>query len=144
MWGSVATVMLVALVSGWLFLFGWIVRKQAQVGAAAADSYHALIRRWDLLRIPRDPALQLTVFAVIGVFLVICFWGFLPVTTPHPHEDYPVKETTTKTFEPVKALEKAEQNMLKAEIVLEELEKKSKGGSKQKNQKKRNTATGSK
>ncbi len=136
MWGTVATVSLILLVLGWLFLTGFIVKGQTKQASAAAESYEGLVRRWDLLRIPRDQTLQVTVFAAVGVFLVLCFWGFLPVTTPHPHEDYAVEKQESKIFVPTEALEEAETKLLQVEVKLEELEKDSAGGKKGKAKKK--------
>ncbi len=136
LWGSVATVALIFLVLGWLFLAGLIVKGQTKQASAAAESYEGLVRRWDLLRIPGDQALQVTVFAAVGVFLVLCFWGFMPVTTPHPHEDYAVEKQGHTRFIPDKALEEAETKLLQVEVKLEELEKDSAGSKKRKAKKK--------
>lgn len=130
LWGSVATIALIVLVLGWLFLVGLVVKGQARQGSPAAESYQGLIRRWDLLRIPGDQALQITAFTLVGVVLVISFWGFLPVTTPHPHEDYAVKTQVKKPFVPDVALEEAETKLLQVEAKLEELEKESAGSAK--------------
>ncbi len=130
LWGSVATIALIVLVLGWLFLVGLVVKGQARQGSPAAESYQGLIRRWDLLRIPGDQSLQITVFALVGVVLVISFWGFLPVTTPHPHEDYAVETQVKKPFVPDVALQEAETKLLQVEAKLEELEKESAGSAK--------------
>lgn len=130
LWGSVATVVLIALILGWLFLVGRLVRREAGQASPAADSYQGLVRRWDLMRIPGDQTLQVTVFAAVGVVLVLCFWGFMPVTTPHPHEDYAVEQKEAERFIPSKALEEAETKLLQVEVKLEELEKDSAGSAK--------------
>ncbi len=130
LWTSMAMVMLITLIIGWLFLFGLIVRMQATGSSAASDSYQALIRRWDLLRVPADQTLMLTVFTLAGVLLVVSFWGFLPVTTPHPHEDYEVPVKKVKQLKPAEALEKIEGQMMQAEVAVEDLEKKKPKGKK--------------
>lgn len=130
LWGSVATVALLILILGWFFLVGRIVKGQAGQASLAAESYQGLVRRWDLLRIPGDQTLQMTVFTAVGVFLVLCFWWFMPATTPHPHEDYAVEKQERKPFIPVEALEEAETKLLQVEVKLEELEKDSAGSSK--------------
>ncbi len=126
LWGSVATVVLILLILGWLFLYGLVVKRQVRAASASGESYQGLIRRWDLLRVPSDQPLLLTVFVGVGVFLVLWFWGAMPVTTPHPHEDYEFLEKAVKPLKPAEALEKAEQQMAQAEVAIQKLEKKSK------------------
>ncbi len=125
MWGGVATVVLIALILGWLQLFGLLVRRQATAGERTSESYQALIRRWDLFRIPADQPLVLTVFIGAGVFLVLCFWAFMPVLTPHPHEDYEMPTKIVKPLRPAEALDRAEQVLRQAEATVKSLEKKS-------------------
>ena len=130
LWGSVTTVVLLILFLGWLFIVGRIVRRQAAAGSSSADSYQGLVHRWDLMRVPADQSLLLTVFAGTGILVVLCFWGFLPVTTPHPHEDYEMPEQVVRGFKPVKALDEAEKALGKAEATLQALEGESKGSKK--------------
>ena len=125
LWGSVATVVLILLILGWLFLFGRIVRRQAATGAPSRESYQSLVRQWDLLRIPADQSLQMTIFVGVVLFLVVGFWGFLPVTTPHPHEDYEMPAKAVKPLKPDEALKKVEQVIAQAEATLEQLGKNS-------------------
>jgi hypothetical protein len=40
------------------------------------------------MRIPADQTLMLTSVTAAGVLLIFVFWGAMPVTTPHPHQDY--------------------------------------------------------
>ncbi len=125
LWGSVASVMLVLLVLGWLFLFGWIVRRQAAGARATDESYQGLVREWDLMRVPADQPLLLTLFTASGVVLVLLFWAFMPVTTPHPHELYkkePVK--AAPPFKPAEALQKTEKLIAQAEVAVQALEEK--------------------
>lgn len=125
MWGSVATVMLLILVLGWLFIFGRIVCRQAAAGSPSDAPYQALVRQWDLMRVPADQPLLLTLFAASGVGLVLLFWAFMPVTTPHPHELYtkePVK--AAPLFKPAEALQKTERLIAQAEVAVQVLEEK--------------------
>lgn len=125
LWGSVAVIVLLLLVLGWLFLFGWIVRRQTAVARASDASYQALVRQWDLMRVPADQPLLLTVFTASGVVLVALFWAFMPVTTPHPHELYqkePVK--VAPPFKPAEALQKTEKLIAQAEVAVQALEEK--------------------
>jgi len=124
LWGSVATVVLLGLVLGWLFVFGRIVRKQAIAARPSDEPYQALVRRWDLLRVPADQPLALTVFLASGVALVLLLWAFMPVMTPHPHEDYqrePVK--MEPPLKPTEALEKTEKLIGQAESAIQALSK---------------------
>ncbi len=127
LWGAPATIVLVALALGWLFLIGRLVRRQAAAAAPAQASYPALVRTWDLMRVPADPPLLLTAFVGTGLLLVLLFWGVMPVTTPHPHEDYKGKLAAKKVeppFKPTDALDKADRLLAKAEAALEALEAK--------------------
>lgn len=125
MWGSVAAVVLLALVLGWLFGFGRIVGKQMATARPAAELYQALVRQWDLLRVPADQPLLLTVFAATGVTLVILFWAFMPVTTPHPHELYQKpEEKVAPPLKPAEALQKTEKLIAQAESAVQALEAK--------------------
>ena len=124
LWGSIATLGLLALVLGWLFIFGLMVRKQVATASPAELTYQALVRRWDLLRVPADQPLALTVFLASGVALVLLLWAFMPVMTPHPHEDYqrePVK--MEPPFKPTEALEKTEKLIGQAESAIQALSK---------------------
>jgi hypothetical protein len=125
MWGSVALVMLIILVLIYLSLFGRLVRNQAKNASPSAEPYHRLVRTWDLTRVPADQPLVLTLFTATGVFLVLCFWFFLPVTTPHPHESY--RQPAAKkspALKPVEAIKKSEQVLVQAENGLAALEAK--------------------
>ncbi|MEW6542517.1 MAG: hypothetical protein AB1411_02780 [Nitrospirota bacterium] len=127
MWGSVAAVMLLVLILAWLSIFGWIVRRQAILAAPSDASYQALVRQWDLSRVPADQPLLLTAFTATGVLLIVLFWGFLPATTPHPHELY--KKEAPKPvhqLKPVEALQKSEKLLAQAEATVQSLEEKAK------------------
>jgi hypothetical protein len=131
LWGSVSAVVLLALALGGLFLFGKLVRRQADAAGPISAPYEARVSQWDLLRVPADQPLMLTVFTATGVMLVLLLWAFMPVTTPHPHESY--SENAKKVppaLRPTEALQKAERVLTQAEAsvrALEEKAKKSKG-----------------
>ena len=131
LWGSVATAVLLALTLGGLFLFGKLVQRQADAASPAAASYEARVHQWDLMRVPADQPLMLTVVAAVGVAMVLMLWASMPVTTPHPHELYKKDEKkVAPTLKPTEALQKAERVLTQAETsvqVLEEKARKSKG-----------------
>lgn len=127
LWSTPATIVLLVLVVGWLFLVGAIVRRQAKAATQAQASYQGLIRTWDLMRVPGDQPLLLTAFTAAGAFLVFLFWGAMPVTTPHPHESYKDREGTKKAppaFKAGEALEKTDKLLAQAEAALAALEAK--------------------
>ncbi len=133
LWSSVAAVVLLALVLGWLFGFGRVVSKQVLTASPAVEPYQALVRQWDLLRVPADQPLVLTVFAATGVTLVVFFWAFMPVTTPHPHELYQKpQEKVAPPLKPAEALQKTEKLIAQAESAVQALETKAKAESKNK------------
>jgi hypothetical protein len=125
LWGSVAAVVLLVLILAWLVLFGWIVRSQAATARPAGLPYPAIVRQWDLLRVPADQPLLLTAFTASGVVLVLLFWGFMPVTTPHPHELYqkPLVKAVP-AVKPAEALLKSEKVLVQAEAAVQALEEK--------------------
>jgi hypothetical protein len=127
LWGSVAAVVLLALTLGGLFLFGKLVQRQTDSGSPAAAPYEARIRQWDLMRVPADQPLMLTVFTAVGVTMVLMLWAFMPVTTPHPHESYKKDEKkSAPLIKPAEALQKAERVLTQAETSVQALEQKAK------------------
>lgn len=129
LWAAPATVMILVLLLGWLFGVGWIVRRQAVAATPATVPYPMLVRRWDLLRIPSDQPLVLTVFVLSGIVLVLLFWGLMPVKTPHPHEMYrPEPAKVVKPVMPTEVIEKTETIIAQAEASVKALEDKSKKG----------------
>ncbi|MBI4400694.1 MAG: hypothetical protein HY581_03580 [Nitrospirae bacterium] len=133
LWSSVATVVLLALALGWLFVFGRLVRHRVRASSPADAPYQALVRQWDLMRIPADQPLLLTVVTGTGVLLVLLLWAFMPVMTPQPHELYqkqPVK--TAPPFRPTEALQKTEKLISQAEGALQSLEAKAQEESREK------------
>jgi len=131
LWGSVSAVVLLALMLGGLFLFGKLVQRQADAASPASAPYEARVHQWDLMRVPADQPLMLTVFTATGVALVLLLWAFMPVTTPHPHESYKQDEKkAAPALKPTEALQKAERVLTQAEASVQALEakaKKSKG-----------------
>jgi hypothetical protein len=129
LWAAPSTIVLIILLLGWLFAVGWIVQRQAAVARPAQATYPVLVRRWDLLRIPADQPLTLTAFLLSGIVLVLLFWAFIPVKTPHPHEMYkqePAK--AAKPVMPIDVLQKTETVIAQAEASVKALE--AKGSSK--------------
>src|SRR5436309_956623 len=131
-------VALLALVVGWLLGFGRIVGMQVATARPAAEPYQALVRQWDLLRVPADQPLLLTVLTATGVTLVVLFWAFMPVTTPHPHELYQKpQERLAPSLKPADALQKTEKVIAQAELAVQALEAKARAGSKNKDKNKK-------
>ncbi|RMH31934.1 MAG: hypothetical protein D6690_15130 [Nitrospirae bacterium] len=124
MWGSVTTLVFVLLAIGWFYGLGAIVQRQAKVAAPLRAGYEERVYLWDRLRIPSDQPLLLTSFTGVGVMLVFLFWGLIPTTTPHPHEEY--QPTTAKEVErpvdPKQVIKKAEHVLAQATVTLEKLE----------------------
>ena len=128
LWGSVATIVLAMLLFGGLFLFGKIVQRHATTASPAPGSYDVRVRQWDLMRVPADQPLMLTVFTATGVVLVLLLWAFMPATTPHPHESYTKDEKTQELFlKPADALQKVDKSLTQAETSVQALEQKAKG-----------------
>lgn len=119
LWGAVATVVLLVLIMMWLTLLGRIVLRQVAKSTPANDSYQGLITRWDLMRVPADQTLMLVATTIVGVVLTFAFWGFIPVSTPHPHPDYKMPEVKAEpVVKPLESLSKDEKalNQLEAQI----------------------------
>lgn len=127
MWGSVSAVVLLALTLGGLFLFGKLVQRQADAGTQMTASYEARVHQWDLMRVPADQPLMLTVVTAVGVTMVLLLWAAMPVTTPHPHEEYKKDEkATAPVLRPTEALEKTQNVLSQAEASVQALEEKAK------------------
>lgn len=125
LWGTVATAMLILLTLGWLYLFGRIVKSQAAAARPSEAPYEALIRRWDLQRVPADQPLMLSAFVATGVLAVLLFWGFIPASTPHPHELYKKDDVkAVPVVKPIEALQKTEKVLAQAETAVQALEEK--------------------
>lgn len=125
MWGLPATIVLIVLVYGWLFGLGAFAQRVVRVSTPVEGTFQDVVSKWDLLRIPRDQPLLLTAFTGTGVVLIMVFWGLIPVSTPHPHEEYEFVDArkVEKKIVPKKVIQSAEQVLARAEATLKELEK---------------------
>jgi hypothetical protein len=124
LWGSVASAVLIVLVLVGVSLVGRIVRSVASGARPAAEEYQALVKRWDLMRVPADQGLMLTAIAGTGVALSLLFWTALPVSTPHPHECCKKPEAKAQPpFKPVEALNKNERLIAQLAAQVEAIEK---------------------
>ena len=128
LWGSVATLVLLLLLVGWFFGLGALVQRQVRVAVQKDGTFQDMVSRWDSLRIPSDQGLLLTAFTGGGVVLSLLFWGLMPVTTPHPHEEYEYTyvKKVERPVQPKEVLKKTKKVLAKAKLVIEELEKKKK------------------
>ena len=125
MWGAPVTILLIILLYGWLFGLGALAQRFVRASAPVDGTFQDIVSKWDLLRIPRDQPLLLTAFTGSGVVLIFLFWGLLPVSTPHPHEEYEFVnvQKVEETIVPKKVIQSAEQVLARAEATLKELEK---------------------
>ncbi len=122
-WGSVATVVLLALLMIWLTMIGRVVLRQVARSTPAHATYQDLITRLDLMRVPADQGLMLGALTGVGVVLTFLFWGTIPVTTPHPHQDYPQPEAKVQApFKPVETLSKTDKLLAQVDAQITALE----------------------
>ena len=126
MWGSVASVALILMILGWLYGMGAIVQRHVREATPQEGTYQDFIQRWDLMRVPSDQPLLLTAFTGVGVVLVFVFWGLLPASTPHPHEEYEFihAKKTEPPVRPMEVLKNTEKVLARAGLTVKELEKK--------------------
>ncbi len=125
MWGSIASAVLILLLIGWMWGLGALAQREVSAARKKDGNFEEIVHFWDLLRIPADQGLFLTAFTFSGVVLAFLFWGILPETTPHPHDEY-VYSNVLKVEPPLKALKvlkSAEKVLKKAELTIVELEK---------------------
>ena len=125
MWGLPATIVLIVLVYGWLFGLGALAQRFVRASTPVEGAFQDVVSKWDLLRIPRDQPLLLTAFTGTGIVLIMVFWGLIPVSTPHPHEEYEFVDAgkVEEKIVPKKVIQSAEQVLARAEATLKELEK---------------------
>jgi hypothetical protein len=124
LWGSVSSAVLIAMTLLGLALMGRLVRSAANRARPVADSYQALIKRWDLMRVPADQGLMLSALTAAGVMLSLLFWMALPVSTPHPHECCKKPEAKAQPpYKPVDALSKGERAIVQLTAQIEAIEK---------------------
>lgn len=125
MWGTVSTIVLIALIWAGFTIVGRFARTLANRSRPAGETYQALISRWDLMRVPNDQGLMLAGFTGAGAVLGILFWAFLPVSTPHPHECCkPPDKTVQGPLDPQKVLVNTEKTFQDSEVTIVSLEKK--------------------
>jgi len=124
LWSIPVAVVLGVLALVALKIYGWRIKATVKsAGHPTAAPLAERVRRWDYARVPRDPGLLLASFAGVIVLLTIVFWLFLPVTTPHPSEDYKVQvKKPVKPLKPEDMLKQTEMSLAKADAVLHSLE----------------------
>ena len=131
LWGTIASMVLIVLLTIGVSTVGRIVRDIAAVAPPAPGDYQAVITRWDLMRVPGDQGLFLTGVTGTGVLMCLLFWAVLPVTTPHPHECCTKPEVKVqapfKPFKPIEALTRNEQQIGELAAQVEALEQQKAG-----------------
>ncbi len=124
LWSIPPLVALIVLALVALQVYGWRIKATVEsTGRSTAEPFVERVRQWDYSRVPRDQGLMFISFAAVIVLFTIFFWTVLPVTTPHPSEDY--KSEVAKPVKPVKPediLKRTETSLAKAEAVLHALE----------------------
>ncbi|GJL54672.1 MAG: hypothetical protein NPIRA02_18040 [Nitrospirales bacterium] len=125
MWGSVTSAVLVLLVIGWFYGLGALAQKEVNASTSKDGNFEQIVYFWDMIRIPADQLLLLTSFTFAGVVLVFLFWGLLPETTPHPHDEYEYSNVVRiePPVKPLEVLSNTEKILKKAELTIIELEK---------------------
>jgi hypothetical protein len=124
LWGGMASAVLIVLLLVGVSLVGRIVRSVAAGARPASEDYQALVKRWDLMRLPADQGLMLTAIAGTGVALSLLFWAALPVSTPHPHECCKKPEAKAQPpFKPAEVLSKNERLIAQLAAQVEAIEK---------------------
>ena len=124
MWGSVATIALLALLYVWFYGLGWMMQGFVRAGTPVGGNIETRTNFWDQLRIPSDQPLLLVAFTGAGVLLVFVFWGLIPSSTPHPHQDYEFSNPAPKVviIDPKHVLSETEKLLAKAGLVVEKLQ----------------------
>jgi hypothetical protein len=124
LWGAASSAVLITLLLIGVSLIGRIVRSTAGHARPTAESYQALIARWDLMRVPADQGLMLAALTGVGVLISILFWVSLPVSTPHPHECCRKPEVKAHPpYKPADALNKNEKLLAQVAAQIEAIEK---------------------
>lgn len=129
MWGTVASVVLILCILGWLYGLGWLAQPFVKNAKPVVGSAVDQANFWDSLRIPSDQPLLLTAFTGAGIVLVFLFWVLMPATTPHPHEEYvyTFEKKEVVKVEPQKVLKETEQVLANAELVVSKLQEEKSG-----------------
>ena len=101
-----------------------MAQRFVRAATSVDGTFQDIVCRWDFLRIPKDQPLVLTAFTGTGVVLVLLFWGLIPVSTPHPHEEYEFVhvQNVEEKIVPKDVMKRAEQTLARAEATLKELE----------------------
>ncbi len=138
MWTTPTTLVLIAMLCGWMVGLGALTQRQVRASTPVSGTFQDIVYQWDAIRIPKDQPLLLTAFMGVGVVLVFLFWGLMPVSTPHPHEEYEFihVEKVEKRIVPKDVLKSTEKVLARAEATIKELEKRNLEGDKPKNDKK--------
>ncbi|MDD9859714.1 MAG: hypothetical protein OXU40_04630 [Nitrospira sp.] len=126
--GAPVTIVLLAMLYGWVFGLGFLAQRVVRASTPVDGTFQDIVHQWDLLRIPKDQPLLLTVFTGVAVALIMLFWGVLPVSTPHPHEEYEFVHVS-KVEQPIvphEIIADTERILSRAEATLETVEKDSK------------------
>jgi hypothetical protein len=109
LWATIATGSLLLLFVIGFSLMGRVIRGTVESAGHAPENYQGLITRWDLMRVPADQGLTLTVLSCVAVVLSLLFWSSLPVFTPHPHDCCKkIEEKPAPEFKPLEILNKNE------------------------------------
>jgi len=109
LWGTMSTVVLLLLLVTGFSLVGRMIRGTVESAGHAPEDYQGLVTRWDLMRVPRDQGLMLTVLSGVAVVVSLLFWSSLPVFTPHPHDCCKKPEViVAPAFKPLETLNKDE------------------------------------
>lgn len=138
MWSTPATIVLIVLLYGWLFGLGALAQRFVRASTPVEGSFQDIVYKWDMIRVPKDQPLLLTAFTLTGVVLVFLFWGLIPASTPHPHEEYEfvhVEKEEPKVV-PDEVIKNAEHVLARAEATIVELEEEKSEGKDSKDDKK--------
>jgi hypothetical protein len=125
LWSIPPLIALLVLALIALQVYGWRIKATVEAaGRPTGESFVERVRQWDYSRVPRDQGLMFISFAAVIVLFTIFFWTVLPVTTPHPSEDYvgEVAKPAKKPVKPEESLKRTETSLAKAEAVLHSLE----------------------
>ncbi len=138
MMGVPVTIVLLVMLYGWLFGLGALAQRVVRASTPVDGTFQDIVHQWDRLRIPNDQPLLLTVFTGTAVALIVLFWGLLPVSTPHPHEEYEfvnVKKAEERIV-PQQVITAAEHVLTRAEATIQAVGKEpAKGAKSQQNRK---------
>ncbi len=126
--GAPVIIVLLAMLYGWVFGLGLLAQRVVRASTPVDGTFQDIVHQWDLLRIPKDQPLLLTVFTGTVAALIMLFWGLLPVSTPHPHEEYEFIHVNKveQRIVPREVIANTEQILSRADATLNAVEKESK------------------